>query len=260
MSANIQTAADKIFEAARSKVSCEPVRDLLLAGDIRAAYAVQDINTDRWLAAGRKIIGRKIGLTSKAVQTQLGVDQPDFGILYDDMLVKNGGSVSMQKLMQPKAEAEIAFVLKSGLTKSSHSESDIIAATDYILPAIEIVGSRITNWNIRITDTIADNASSGMFVLGTSKRSLKETDIINCKMAMTKGGQVVSSGIGSACLGSPIQAAIWLADTMQKVGRPLAAGDVVMTGALGPMVAAVAGDSFEAQIDGLGTVKVAFEA
>jgi len=260
MDATIKAAADRLFEAHRAKVPCEPIRDLLKEGDVGAAYSIQNINTDRWLAAGRKIIGRKIGLTSKAVQTQLGVDQPDFGILYDDMLVANGGSVSMKKLMQPKAEAEIALVLKSDLRKSKHSESDIVAATDYIVPAIEIVGSRIANWNIRITDTIADNASSGMFVLGSTRRSLNDADVVNCKMSMTKGGQVVSSGTGAACLGSPIQAAIWLADTMQSVGRPLLAGDVVMTGALGPMVAAVAGDTFEAQIDGLGAVKVVFEA
>jgi 2-keto-4-pentenoate hydratase len=243
----------------RAKQACAPVRDLIGVDDIAAAYAVQETNTERWLAAGRRIVGRKIGLTSKAVQAQLGVDQPDFGMLYDDMLVQSGSTVPLASVMQAKVEAEIALILNRPLTETAHTPEDIAAATAHAVPAIEIVGSRIANWDIKIVDTIADNASSGMFVLGTDKVPLGAFDPVQCKMVMTRGdGTEVSSGTGAACLGSPLLAAAWLADTMVRVGRPLQADDILMTGALGPMVGAAAGELFEAKIEGLGSVKVAF--
>jgi 2-keto-4-pentenoate hydratase len=260
MSGIVQNAADRIWHAHETGETCTPVRDLIGADNVAVAYAVQETNTKRWLAAGRRIVGRKIGLTSKAVQTQLGVDQPDFGMLYADMLVRSGAQVSLASVMQPKVEAEIALVLKRPLTKTAHTPEDIAGATAHAVPAIEIVGSRVANWDIKIADTISDNASSGMFVLGMNEVPLADFDLINCKMTMTKAGTEVSSGSGAACLGSPLIAAVWLADTMVRVGRPLQAGDVVMTGALGPMARVAAGDAFEATIEGLGSVAVSFTA
>jgi 2-keto-4-pentenoate hydratase len=256
----IETAAERLLTAYRTRQPCAAVRDLIQADDVDAAYAVQDINTRAWLAEGRRIVGRKIGLTSKAVQKQLGVDQPDFGILYADMTVADGEEVPLSTLMQPKVEAEIALVLDKPLTGERHTVADIEAATAYAVAAIEIVGSRVANWDIKIADTIADNASSGRYVLGTQRKRLKDFDVVNCTMEMQRAGEVVSSGSGAACLGSPLLAAVWLADAMAKHGRPLQAGDVVLTGALGPMVAVRPGDVFDARIEGLGPVRARFAA
>ena len=259
MTREVEEAASRIWQAYETGETCAPVRDLIGADDVEAAYAVQEINTTRWLAGGRRIVGRKIGLTSKAVQAQLGVDQPDFGMLYDDMLVESGASLPAGAVMQAKVEAEIALILNAPLTKENHSAEDIAAATGHAVAAIEIVGSRIANWDIKIVDTVADNASSGMFVLGSDEVPLSVFDPIECKMSMTKGdGTEVSSGSGAACLGSPLLAAAWLADTMVKVGRPLQAGDILMTGALGPMTGVNAGETYEAGIEGLGSVRVSF--
>lgn len=258
MKGGVTQAALNLREAYRSGEPCAPIRGLIPPDDIAAAYAVQETNTRAWLAEGRRLVGRKIGLTSKAVQKQLGVDQPDFGMLYDDMAVHSDEEIFIASVMQPKAEAEIALILEKPLAREAHSPEDIAAATAYAVAAIEIVGSRIANWDIRIVDTIADNASSGRFVLGAAKVSLDKLDLVNCKMEMTKGGAAASSGSGAACLGNPLNAAAWLADAMVRFGRPLQAGDVVMTGALGPMAVVAAGDVFEARIEGLGAVKVAF--
>lgn len=254
----IDMAAERLRGAYQTRKPCAPIRDLISPDDVEAAYAVQDINTKAWLAEGRRIVGRKIGLTSKVVQKQLGVDQPDFGMLYADMAVADGGEVAFSTLMQPKVEAEIALILDKPLNQEHHTVADIEAATAYAVAAIEIVGSRIANWDIKIADTIADNASSGRYILGAQHKRLKDFDLINCAMAMERAGEVVSSGKGAACLGSPLIAAAWLADAMAKCGRPLQAGDVVLTGALGPMVAVRAGDQFEARIEGLGQVRARF--
>lgn len=256
----IDTAAERLLSAYRSGRPCAPVRDLIDPLDIESAYAVQDVNTKAWLAEGRRIVGRKIGLTSKAVQKQLGVDQPDFGMLYADMMVADGEEVPLSTLMQPKVETEVALVLEKPLNGERHTTADIEAATAYAVAAIEIVGSRIANWDIKIADTIADNASSGRFVLGSERKRLRDFDLVGCAMKMERAGEVVSSGKGSACLGSPLIAAAWLADAMAKHGRPLQAGDVVLTGALGPMVAVRPGDVFDAWIEGLGQVRARFAA
>ena len=256
--ASIQQAADLLWQAHTSGQPCAPVRNLIGATDIDAAYVVQQRNTERWLAQGRRPVGRKIGLTSKAVQAQLGVDQPDFGMLFADMAVADGEAIDITRILQPKIEAEIALVIERPLTQSKHTVADIINATAYALPALEIVGSRIANWDIRLTDTIADNASSGLFVLGSRPVKLADFDISGCGMLMERRGDQVSIGAGAACLGNPLHAAVWLADTMARVGNPLQAGDIIMTGALGPMVVAAAGDVFEAQIEGLGRVTASF--
>lgn len=258
MSDAIEQAALRLREAGEKHQPCAPIRDLIAPTDVASAYAVQEINTKYWLGRGRKLVGRKIGLTAVAVQKQLGVDQPDFGLLFDDMLVAETHAIPAAELMQPKVEAEIAIVLKKPLTKAQHSVADIADATDYACAAIEIVGSRIANWDIKLADTVADNASSSHFVLGSRKVPLAEADLVNCAMTMVRRGETVSTGSGAACMGNPLNAAAWLADTMVKFGRPLQAGDVIMTGALGPMVAVNAGDVVEARIEGLGEVRATF--
>ncbi len=262
MSNHLQQAADLLWNAQQNAQACTPVRELIGGGadHVAAAYAVQKINPDRWLAQGRRLVGRKIGLTSKAVQKQLGVDQPDFGMLFADMCIAEGEEVAGGRVMQAKVEAEIALIIDKPLTHGKHTIADIINATAYALPAIEIVGSRIANWDIRLADTIADNASSGLYVLGSRPVKLDAFDIIGCGMLMERRGDQVSVGAGAACLGNPLAAAVWLADMMAQVGSPLQPGDVVMTGALGPMVVAIAGDVFEASIEGLGRVRAAFAA
>ena len=258
MSDAIEQAALRLREAGESHNPCAPIRDLIAPTDVASAYAVQEINTKYWLGRGRKLVGRKIGLTAVAVQKQLGVDQPDFGLLFDDMLAAEDRAIPFAALMQPKVEAEIAIVLKKPLTKAQHSVADIADATDYACAAIEIVGSRIANWDIKLADTVADNASSSHFVLGARKVPLAQADLVNCAMTMVRGDETVSTGSGAACMGNPLNAAVWLADTMVKYGRPLQAGDVIMTGALGPMVAVAAGDVVEARIEGLGQVRATF--
>lgn len=258
MTSDIEAAAERLRLAGETRVPCAPIRDLIAPGDVASAYAAQEINTAYWLNRGRRLVGRKIGLTATAVQKQLGVDQPDFGMLFDDMSAAESEPIPFGSLMQPKAEAEVALVLRKRLDREKHSVEDIVEATDYAVAAIEVVGSRIANWDIRLADTIADNASGSHFVLGAQKKPLRGLDLVNCMMNMTRRGAVVSTGAGSACLGNPLNAAVWLADTMVRYGRPLDAGDVVMTGALGPMVAVEPGDIVEVEIGGLGPVRAMF--
>ena len=253
-----EAAAELLRGAAATRQAIPPLRERLAQADGDGAYAVQEVNTRAALAAGRRLVGRKIGLTSLAVQAQLGVDQPDFGMLFADMAVGDGEAVALERLIQPKVEAEIALVLGRDLTHERHTYADLLRATEYCLPAVEIVDSRIENWNIRFIDTVADNASSGLFVLGGQPRRLGDFDIAGCAMDMRRGEEVVSTGSGRACLGNPLNAAVWLADVMARYGRPLQAGDIVLTGALGPMVQVRAGDRFDVAIDGLGKVSALF--
>lgn len=250
--------AEKIHEAHRGGVAIPPVRERLPAGDLAAAYAVQERNTKRWLDSGRHLVGRKIGLTSIAVQKQLGVDQPDYGMLYADMAVPDGWEIERKRLIQPKVEAEVAFVLGRDLDGEHLTLTDVVRAVDYAVAAIEVVDSRIAEWKIGILDTIADNASSGLYVLGNEPRPLRKLDLRLCGMVMESHGEPISTGAGAACLGNPLNAMWWLAVTMARVGRPLKAGDTVMSGALGPMVAVKWGDVVEARINGLGSVRAAF--
>lgn len=250
----IEEAALALREAEISALPCSPVRQLIGDQDIEAAYKVQEINVNWSLKNGNSLCGSKIGLTSAAVQKQLGVDQPDFGVLYLHTQIENNAKVNAKELMQPKAEAEIAFVLKSGFEQPVTDIQQIIDATDYITASIEVVGSRVANWDIRITDTIADNASASHFVLGSNKISAKDFDFENCQMKLLKNEELVSQGSGAACMGNPLNALMWLANTRLKLGNPLKAGEIILSGALGPMVPAVSGDTFTAEIDGLGAV------
>ena len=247
----ITDAARKIRNAWKNGKTIKPIRDSLSKGDLEAAYAVQQTNTDIWIKEGRRVIGRKIGLTAKAVQAQLGVDQPDYGVIYADMAVVDGDEIDFGAVSQPKAEAEVALVLADDLDGEQITLLDLIAATAYALPAIEVVGSRIANWDINILDTIADNASSGMIVLGTRPVLLDDIDLRMCGMVMENKGEQVS-------VGNPLNAAVWLARKMVDVGMPLSAGDVIMTGALGPMAPIGPGEVIEARISGLGSVRAVF--
>ena len=229
-----------------------PLRDGLPPTDAEAAYAIQSINTLAWSTQGRRIVGRKIGLTAKAVQAQLGVDQPDYGVLFDDMAIEDGGTLPRSKVLQPKAEAEVALVLAHDLNSPTASVQDVIAATAYALPAIEIVDSRIADWKITFADTVADNGSSAFYVLGRIPRPLGGLDLKTCGMVLEVNGRIVSLGAGAACLGHPLNAAAWLARTLASRGEALKAGDIVLTGALGPMVALTVGDVVRAEIGGLG--------
>lgn len=250
----IQSASEQLLEAARTRITCNPVRDIIGDKDLELAYAVQNAVNKVRISEGAKRIGSKIGLTSVAVQKQLGVNQPDYGTLFNTMQIANGGILSVKELMQAKAETEVAFVLGNGLDSTETSMSQLIDAIDYATASIEIVGSRVSNWNIRITDTIADNASASHFVIGNEKASLSALDLVHCSMEMKVNNEVVSTGKGEACLGSPLNAALWLTRTMAQLNQPLQKGDIILSGALGPMAPITVGDEVVASIEGLGSV------
>lgn len=256
--AKVRELAERLRKAGESRSATLPIRDDIETGDVTTAYAIQEINTRHWLENGRRLVGRKIGLTSKSVQKQLGVDQPDYGMLYADMAVADGEEVPLAKVMQPKVEAEVALVLERDIAQQDVTMAELMLSVAYAVAAIEIVGSRIENWNIKITDTIADNASSGLFVLGNEPKKLDGLDLRLCGMVMERRGDQISLGAGVACLGNPLNAALWLARTMVANGSPLKAGDVLMTGALGPMAAVAPNDVIDVRIAGLGSVRTAF--
>ncbi|EID10497.1 2-keto-4-pentenoate hydratase [Mycolicibacterium hassiacum DSM 44199] len=254
----LRQAADRLLAAADTARQCEPVRDILGDSDIGAAYAVQALLTEAALARGRHIVGHKIGLTAPAVQRQLGVDQPDSGVLFADMRIPCGGTVTRAGLLQPKVEAEVAFILAEDLD-GELSEARIRAAAGKAVAALEIVDSRVRDWSISIVDTIADNGSSARFVLGETAVAADQLDLTAVSMTLSEDGAAVSSGTGADCLGSPLNALWWLARTAQANGTPLRAGHIVLSGALGPMVPARFGSTYLAEIDGIGSVQVSFE-
>lgn len=258
--ASILEAADALQQAESRRTQIAPLVARLGQGNVAAAYEVQAELTSRRLAAGGRLVGRKIGLTSSAVQQQLGVNEPDFGALFVDMEVEQGGFLEAKTLIQPRIEAEIALVLERDLERRDTTMSELMRAVAFAAPALEIVDSRIQDWKISIVDTIADNGSSARFALGNSIRRLTDVDLLTCGMVMTKNGNVVSVGSGAACLGHPLQAALWLVRRLaaNENGDHLRAGDVILTGALGPMVSATAGEEYEARISDLGSVKVRF--
>ena len=252
----VAEAAARLNDAAASRQPCPPVRDLIGSDDLHAAYAVQRRNTDARIAAGATVVGRKIGLTSPAVQAQLGVDQPDFGILFADMAHPNGAEVPADAVMQPRVEAEVAFVLKADLADGDLDDEQVRAAVDYAVAALEVCGSRIAGWDISFGDTVADNASAGAYVLGTEKKTLEEFVPKDVDMSMTVDDVEVSTGNGAACLGDPINALVWLARQARDLGEPLRAGQVILSGALGPMKAIEPGAQVAAHITGLGSVSM----
>lgn len=235
-----------------------PLRDGLDPTDADNAYVIQTINTQFWKSQGRRIVGRKVGLTSQAVQRQLGVDQPDFGVLFDDMAILDGGVLSTNQVIQPKAEAEVAFIISRDLDDVHATQQSVASVIEQAMPAIEIVDSRIADWKITFADTVADNGSSAFFAVGEGK-AVNGLDLWTCGMVLEINGEVVSLGAGAACLGHPLNAVTWLARTLAERGDPLRGGDIVLSGALGPMVALQPGDQVRATIGGLGSVAFSYE-
>ncbi len=262
----ITAAVDRLALAQETRVPCAAVRDLIGTGDLAAAYAVQQGLVRRRLAAGATVVGRKIGATSEAVQRQLGVDQPDFGYLLSDMdmsaVASSQTAISMRTLVQPRVEAEVAFRLAEDIAPEEEAAITVDLVRDAVelaLPALEIVDSRIGDWDIGFTDTVADNASSGLYVVGDRGRPLSELEPREVVMSLSVNGEERSSGTGAACLGDPVEALRWLAVQAWRFGDPLRAGHLVLSGALGPFVPFAPGDRVVASISGFDPLGVEFE-
>jgi 2-keto-4-pentenoate hydratase len=252
-------AAGRLRNAAATRIPCPPVRDLIGSDDVAAAYAVQRLVAEARLADGGVIVGRKIGLTSEAVQHQLSVSQPDFGLLFADMQYDAAEPLPLGRLLQPKVEAEIAFVLGDDLVDGDLDDDQVSAAVAEVAAALEICDSRIADWNITFGDTVADNASAGAFVLGSERWTLNEVTPREVTMTMTVTGQPDSTGTGAACLGDPLLALQWLARQARELGDPLLAGQVVLSGALGPMRPVAPGAEVRLISSELGGISVRFE-
>jgi len=262
----ISAAVERLASALETRVPCAAVRDLIGTEDLAAAYAVQQGLVQKRLAAGATVVGRKIGATSEAVQRQLGVDQPDFGYLLDEMDVSTQDPISMRRLLQPRVEAEVAFRLARDVDPADEADITIELVRDAVevaLPALEIVDSRIDQWDIGFTDTVADNASSGLYVVGSEGRKLapdlQGLEPRDVEMELRINGEVRSSGNGAACLGDPLEALRWLAVQCHRFGDPLRAGQVVLSGALGAFVPFAPGDKVEASISGFEPLNVEFQ-
>ncbi|PJG46379.1 2-keto-4-pentenoate hydratase [Sphingobium sp. LB126] len=257
MSRNLDLVARMLRDAYHGP-PIAPLRDFLDPLDAEGAYAVQAINTKYWEAEGRKLVGRKIGLTADSVRRQLGVDQPDFGALFADMEIPDGGVLDLAQVIHPKAEAEIAFIMGRDLDDPDASLETVIAAIDKAVPSIEIVDSRIADWQITFADTVADNGSSAFFVLGTDPLPHAELDLYSCGMVTEVNGSVASVGSGAACLGHPYHSVHWIARMLAKLGEPLRAGDILLSGALGPMVTLAPGDHVRIHIGGIGSCSLTY--
>lgn len=250
--------ADELFHALRENRTVPPLRDRSSLS-IDDAYAISLGILAKREADGETVIGKKIGVTSKAVQDMLGVDRPDFGFLTDRMMINADAPYLIAgNLIAPRAEAEIAFILKTDLVGPGVTDDDVLAATESVCACFEIVDSRIANWNIQIIDTVADNASCGVFVLGDTRVDPRTLDLPALKCEVFKNGQIISEGFGSAVQGSPLTAVAWLANTLGVYGVPLKAGEIILSGSLVPLEPAAPGDEFETRIDKLGGAKISF--
>jgi 2-keto-4-pentenoate hydratase len=253
----IDEAVARLATAVRTGIGCSPVRELI-GSDGAAAYEVQQRGIAARVGNGATVLGRKIGLTSAAVQRQLGVDQPDFGVLLSDMAYADAAELPVDRLLLPRVEAEIAFVLKADLVVGPFDATSVAGAVDYAVAALEIVDSRIAGWDITFADTVADNASAAQYVLGLERVELEAFVPREATMSMSLNGEVASEGAGTASLGDPLAALAWLATTALAMSAPLRAGEVVLSGALGPVVPIGAGDFVTATISGLGSVHASF--
>lgn len=251
--------ADQLREAEIIGVSIDPLTAHNPELTPFEAYHIQLKNIQRKLDAGQKVVGKKIGLTSIAMQNLLGVNEPDYGHLLDSMVVENGGTISMKQILQPRVEGEIAFILKEDLVGPNITTLDVLKATKFVVPALEIVGSRIKDWKIKLPDTIADNASSGLFVLGGKPTPIEDVNLEQIGMVLMKNGQLANTGVGAAALGNPATCVAWLANKLSQFEIPLRAGEVILSGALSAMVVAEPGDTFTARFAHLGQVSVRFE-
>lgn len=261
-SEQIQTYAEELYQALRQREVVEPLSNRTPDMTLEDAYAVSSGLLERRMQRdGEKVIGKKIGVTSKAVMNMLGVHQPDFGYLTDAMVVDESESLSLStKMIQPKAEGEIAFVLKQDLIGPGVTATDVLRATDFIVPCFEIVDSRIKDWKIKIQDTVSDNASCGYFLLGSQAADPRKVDLSTCGMVVELNGQVISTGAGAAALGSsPVSCVVWLANTLGKFGVPLKAGEVILSGSLVPLQAVKPGDYMSVSIGGISRTAVRFD-
>jgi len=257
----IQAIADELDHARHSRTPVEPLTDRYERFSVADAYAVQMANVTRALViGGRTRIGRKIGLTSKAMQQMFGVSEPDYGVLLDDMILDSESPVPLSRLIQPKIESEIAFLLKKPLQGPGVTIARVMQATDGVMPAFEIVDSRIQKWRIKLADTVADNASSGMLVVGSCMADLKRIDLPSMGMVFEHNGRVIATAAGAEVLGHPAVAVAWLANKLAEYEQGLEAGDIVLSGALTKAVEVAEGDSFRATFGGLGSVKARFIA
>jgi 2-oxopent-4-enoate/cis-2-oxohex-4-enoate hydratase len=254
----IQQLGDELYDALQAGRVVDPLTTRHPEITIEDAYAIQQRLNARRVAAGETVIGKKIGVTSKAVMNMLGVYQPDFGLLTDAMVYNEGEAIPASRLIQPKAEGEIAFILKRDLQGPGVSAADVLAATEGVMACFEIVDSRIRDWKIKIQDTVADNASCGVFVLGDRVVDPKAVDLNLCGMVLEKNGEIVATGAGAAALGAPANAVAWLANTLGALGIPLKAGEVILSGSLAIMVPVQAGDSLRVSIGGIGGCSVRF--
>jgi len=245
----IKECADVLWIAEKEKMPSEPLTQRFLDISLDSAYAIQKYNMDRMIQIGAKVSGYKIGLTSFKVQQQLGVYQPDYGVLFAEKELLQGFTYPMQLWIQPKIEAELAFVLKHDLASEPLGIADMLSAVDFVVPALEIVDSRIYNWNISIADTIADNASSANYILGNKVFRLDQLEITQFNAKLFANGELKSEGTGRDCLGSPLNSLLWLAKNMIKLNNPLRAGHVVLSGALGPMYTMKGKETIEAKFD-----------
>ena len=254
----IASLGDRLFDALSSRTPIAPLTATHPEMTIEDAYHVQQRMIARRLEQGERIIGKKIGVTSTAVMNMLGVHQPDFGYLLDSMVYNEGESVEMASLIQPKAEGEIAFLLKKDLQGPGVTAADVLAATEGVMACFEIVDSRIQDWKIRIQDTVADNASCGVFVLGDQLVDIANLDLALAGMVLEKNGEIVVTGAGAATMAHPVNAMVWLANMLGTLGIALKAGDIVLSGAMGAMVPVVKGDNLRMTIGGIGGCSVRF--
>ncbi|HCF1525234.1 2-oxopent-4-enoate hydratase [Pseudomonas aeruginosa] len=254
----IESLGDELYTA---YMECSTIAPLTSRFDnilIEDSYHIQQRFVSRRLEAGERVVGKKIGVTSPAVMQLLSVDQPDFGQMLDGMIVNSGSAISLKKLIQPKIEGEIAFLLKKEIKGPGVSAADVISATEGVMACFEIVDSRITDWKIKIQDTVADNASCGAFVLGEQLVSPRHIDLRTCGMVLEKNGETVVTGAGAATMNSPVNAVVWLANTLGKLGIPLKAGEIILSGSLGSMVPVEKGDHLHVTIGGIGSASVSF--
>ncbi len=249
---------DELYTAFAERKPIAPLTERMPAMTIGDAYSIQQRMLNHRLEKGEKVVGKKIGITSQAVMNMLNVHQPDFGYLLDGMIYNDGDAIPMNTLISPRAEGEIAFILSRDLQGPGITEADVMAATDCVMPCFEIVDSRIRDWKIKIQDTVADNASSGVFVLGDRVVNPRDIDLPLCGMVLEKNGEVVATGAGAAALGSPAASVAWLANALGELGVPLKAGEVILSGALASMMPASAGDCFRVSIGNMGSSTVRF--
>ena len=254
----IQKLGDELYAAWLERKTLAPLTERYPEITLEDAYKIALRYIDRRVQAGETIVGKKIGVTSKPVQDFLGVFQPDFGQLTSGMVYRPGETIDLNKLIQPKAEAELAFVLKRDLTGPGITAMDVIHATDYVAPCFEIVDSRITDWKIGIQDTVADNASCGVYVLGDVKGDPRDLDLTLAGMVLEKNGELFSTGVGAAVQGSPANAVAWLANTLGELGIPFRAGEVILSGSQSALVPVADGDTLTCKVGGLGTCTATF--